>query len=346
MRVIPVRNVHQALVEGAYQLEQFGVENDSRNGPVKVLPIPLTTLYMAPTERVLFHPERDANPFFHLFESLWMLAGRNDVAFPKFFNSRFDQFSDDGVTFNAAYGYRWRRHFGRDQLDDIIRNLEANPQCRRQVLTMWDPQGDLGSDSRDVPCNTQAFFQVDADGRLQMMIVNRSNDLIWGAYGANAVHMSFLLEYMASALGRDVGVYYQTSFNTHFYTETHGALVKQLADKAPMPPQQHTDPYSAGRVSSVPLMNIPKNRWDRELQTFMSLPLTEELLDYSPYETTFVDPFFQNVALPLLRAYVAFKSNSPTRFQDAQRFVGQCAAQDWMLACSEWLQRREARANS
>ena len=26
----------------------------------------------------------------------------------------------DGKTFNAAYGYRWRKHFGRDQLDEVI----------------------------------------------------------------------------------------------------------------------------------------------------------------------------------------------------------------------------------
>ena len=343
MRVIPVRNVHQALPEGCYQLETFGHETTSRNGPVKVMPIPMTTLYMRPTERVLFHPERDANPFFHLFESLWMLAGRNDVAFPKFFNSKFDSYSDDGETFNAAYGHRWRQHFGRDQLRLIIDALDQNPDCRRQVLAMWDGRHDLGLQSKDLPCNTQAYFQVDMDGKLQMMVTNRSNDLIWGAYGANAVHFSFLLEYMALSLGREVGVYYQTSFNTHYYTETHGTLVKQLALKAPQPPQQHSDPYSEGRVApTVPLMSIPRGRWDRELDTFMRLQFST---DYDPFrKDEFVDPFFQHVALPLYRAYVAFKSKSPTRFEEAQRFVGQCAAQDWMVACSEWLQRREARA--
>lgn len=341
MRVIPIRNVHQALPEGAYQLEKFGVETPSRNGPVKVLPIPLTTLYMRPTERVLFHPERDANPFFHFFESLWMLAGRNDVEYPLQFNSQFAAYSDDGTTYNAAYGHRWRQHFGRDQLDMIIRALDANPNCRRQVLTMWDGRHDLGLDSKDLPCNTQAYFQVDVDGKLQMMVTNRSNDLIWGAYGANAVHMSFLLEFVALSVGRKVGCYYQTSFNTHYYVETHGDLVKQLAAKAPQPPQQHTDPYSDGRVSNdVPLMSIPRGRWQRELDTFMRLRIGGEI------DGTFVDPFFSTVALPLLRAYDAFKSKSATRFADAYRHLGQCAASDWALACAEWLQRREAKVTA
>lgn len=337
MRTIVIRNVHQALVEGAYQLREFGQESPSRNGPVKVLPVPLTTVYMRPTERVLFHPERDANPFFHLFEALWMLAGRNDVEFVSWFNSGMVNYSDDGETFNAAYGHRWRQHFGTDQLDQIIRALDANPSCRRQVLGMWDVRRDLGNQGKDLPCNTQAYFQVDLDGKLQMMVTNRSNDLIWGAYGANAVHFSFLLEYMAASLGREVGLYYQTSFNTHYYVDTHEELVQQLANKAPMPPQQYSDPYSDGAVrNTIPLMSLPKGRWDRELAVFMDRGADGE----------YDDPFFAHVAVPLYRAYTAFKTKDPDRFERAFREVGQCAAQDWMIACKEWLQRRQARCAS
>jgi len=334
MRTIVIRNVHQALAEGAYQLLNFGVEASSRNGPVKVMPVPLTTAYLRPQERVLFHPERDANPFFHLFEALWMLHGDNDVAFPKMFNSKFDAYSDDGVTFNAAYGHRWRKHFGRDQLKLIIDALDKDPTCRRQVLGMWDPRHDLGLQSKDLPCNTQAYFQVDMDGKLQMMVTNRSNDLIWGAYGANAVHFSFLQEYVAQSLGREMGIYYQVSFNTHYYVDTHSQLVQALADKAPQPPQQYTCPYSSGAVSvTVPLMSLPRGRWDRELDTFMKLR----------DKVSYTDPFFQHVAVPLYRAYMAFKSTRATRFEEAYREIGQCAAQDWMVACKEWMTRRELR---
>jgi len=334
MRTIVVRNVHQALPEGCFQLLNFGVETASRNGPVKVLPVPLTTAYMRPTERVIFHPERDANPFFHLFESLWMLHGDNDVEFVSFFNSGMHNYSDDSQTFNAAYGNRWRRHFGTDQLDVIIKALDANPECRRQVLGMWDPRHDLGLQSRDLPCNTQAYFQVDLDGKLQMMVTNRSNDLIWGAYGANAVHFSFLQEYIALGLGREVGMYYQTSFNTHFYTEPHQKLVETLADKAPQPPEQYTCPYSTGDIGNiVPLMSIPRGRWDRELDTFFLLRDAG----------TYVDPFFTQVAVPLYLAYGAFKSKTPDRFDRAFQHVGQCASHDWAIACQEWLLRRQAK---
>ncbi len=333
MRTIVVRNVHQALPEGCWQLKEFGVLDDSRNGPVKVLPVPLTTIYLRPEERVMFHPERDANPFFHFFESLWMLAGRNDVEFLTFFNSGMVNYSDDGETFNAAYGHRWRNHFGGDQLRVIIRALSADPACRRQVLGMWDPRHDLGLETKDAPCNTQAYFQVDLDGKLQMMVTNRSNDLIWGAYGANAVHFSFLQEYVASSLKREVGLYYQTSFNTHYYLEPHQELVEKLADKAAMPPaSEERCPYSREQIqNTVPLMSIQPGRWNRELDTFMKMFDTVE----------YVDPFFQHVAVPMYQAYIAFKSPSPTRIDDALQYVGGCAAQDWMIACKEWLVRRK-----
>ena len=79
MRIIEARNVHSALPSAIQMLLTSGVQRDSRNGPVLMMPDVVTTEYAKPEERVLFWPERDANPFLHLYESLWMLAGRNDI---------------------------------------------------------------------------------------------------------------------------------------------------------------------------------------------------------------------------------------------------------------------------
>jgi hypothetical protein len=150
LTTINVRNVHQALTEGCYQMRLEGIRRQSRNGLVDVLPGPCITTYKYPVERVLFYPERDANPFFHLMESLWMLAGRNDVQWINEFNSTIHQFSDNGKTFNGAYGFRWRDMFGHDQLHKVILALRNDPTCRRQVIGMWDPRSDLGAETRDV----------------------------------------------------------------------------------------------------------------------------------------------------------------------------------------------------
>lgn len=143
------------------------VETGSRNGPVLIVPEPVLVTYAHPRERVLFNTARDANPFFHLFESLWMLAGRNDVAPLKYYVHDIDQFSDDGETFHGAYGHRWRHSERRqwntggdclatplDQLDEIVQELREEPGSRRVVLQMWDVDQDLGVSvkTKDKPC--------------------------------------------------------------------------------------------------------------------------------------------------------------------------------------------------
>lgn len=331
MIVIDVRNVHQALPEGCRLLTNHGQERPSRNGRVLVAPCPVTTLYRCPQERVLFWPERDANPFFHLLESLWMLGGRDDVAWLAAILPRMAEFSDDGARFNAAYGHRWRRHFGRDQLKEVAAALQASPDCRRQVIGIWDPRHDLGLKSKDLPCNTQVMVQLSADGHLDVMVTNRSNDAIWGAYGANAVQFSMLQEYLAARVGVPVGHYWQVSMNTHCY-EAHWPMMRALASQAPEPPGSHSDPYTSGRCQGATVVNIKPDRWDRELDTFLKLGAA----------TTYVDPFFENVAKPMLEAHLALREKqNPARFSAARAHLNRVLAPDWQLAGLEWVARRE-----
>jgi hypothetical protein len=200
---IEARNVHAALPEALQIITTHAERDNSRNGPVYVAPFPVNTCYRRPTERVIFWGDRDANPFFHFMEALWMLCGRNDVAFPAAYARQIKEYSDDGLTFWGAYGNRWRYWFSFDQLNWAIRRLRANPEDRRVVIAMWDggldPQK-VNDGGKDVPCNTQIFLSArrkmaETDIRvLDMQVCCRSNDILWGAYGANAVHFSMLQE--------------------------------------------------------------------------------------------------------------------------------------------------------
>src|SRR3972149_7679584 len=84
MQTILARNVNQALTIAlrVARDESLMKRRDSRNGPVVQFHSPVGTSYSDPEERVLTWAWRDANPFFHLLESVWMLAGRADVGFP------------------------------------------------------------------------------------------------------------------------------------------------------------------------------------------------------------------------------------------------------------------------
>lgn len=337
MLVIEARNVQEAVCHGAYFLEQSGVRSPSRYGDVIVYPTPVTTLYRNPTERVIFHAQRDAHPIFHLMESLWMLSGRNDVEFPAYFVKRMASFSDDGVSFHAAYGHRWRNRWAFDQLGEAAALLRNKPLSRRAVVCMWNPQDDLHTheEIKDIPCNLIATFQKNAaTDALDMTVFCRSNDMVWGAYGANAVHLSVLHEYLAGIARMNVGVYYQISNNFHAYDNTFDK-VRDLSKFPINGWMNYVCPYERHQVQPYPMVHDPV-LWDADLGYFMLDPT-------APRE--YANPFFHEVARPLYMAHSDYKDKSnPERFAYAREWVKDCKATDWQLATNEWLDRREMEA--
>ena len=335
MKVISARNVNDALIKGLSALSEEGVDRDSRNGPVRVFPGPVTTYYEKPKERVIFFPERDANPYFHFMESLWMVAGRNDVAWITEFSSNIANYSDDGVSFHGGYGTRWRAWFddiadhgsygGIDQLSIIAEILQDNPDDRRVVLQMWSVEDDLGRDGKDFPCNLIATFRINPYGKLDMTVFNRSNDMIWGAYGANAVHFSVLQEVMAAWVGVPVGSYWQVSTNFHSYHNTlekHGSARLHIV---------HNDPYALKEVEPFSIVNTDIETWMQDLDMFMQVG---EAIGYR-------DRFFKRVALPMLKSWRSWKNRENPNFRsDALRWAYDIEATDWRRACVEWLERR------
>lgn len=334
MKVINVRNVHQALPDGLDLLRRSGVRRKSRNGPVLVHDGPVTTCYQRPTERVVFWPTRDANPFFHLVEAVWMLAGQRDVATLKPYVARMADYSDDGQTLHGAYGHRWRSHFGVDQLLSIVKRLKDNREDRRAVLSMWDPPFDLTRDGKDLPCNTHAYFSVNHREELDMTVCCRSNDIIWGAYGANAVHFSVLQEVMAAGVGVQVGRYWQVSNNYHAYLDTF-SKVEQLADEA-ADPLRHPfiwDPYELGDVVAMPLVDTNMKEWLEDAQLFFQGGVTIGLRN----------KFFRRVLVPMTMAHLAYRRRDDAgRYEAARSIINeQCLATDWRRASLEWIDRRQ-----
>lgn len=342
MHVIQARNVNDAYAAALRYLQQYGTLEDSRNGPVLVAPGPVTTVYVKPCERVLFSPLRNANPFFHFFEALWMLAGRNDIAFPVQFNKRFVEYSDDGVTQPAAYGHRWRTHFNYDQLQMLATELKRDPNTRRAVLAMWDATpvieqiprryiagaGDLhrsAKGTKDTPCNTHAYFDV-RGGLLNMTVCCRSNDIVWGAYGANAVHFSMLQEYMAAWVGVPVGVYRQMSNNFHLYTSVVPmAKIEELAEDA-----AHYNFYRTGAVEPMPMVQVSVDKFDSSLHRLFAY------VEDGGIPPVYTEPLFQQVAHPMRLAWQAHKHRD---YNNALRHAGSIPAADWRVGCMAWLQR-------
>lgn len=358
---IEARNVQQAIPKALQALRDVGEPRTTRNGDAIVVRGVFATEYHRPCERVLFYDKRDANPFFHLYEGLWMIAGRNDVAGPARILKSFAQFSDNGETFHGAYGYRWRKHFktdlritssgGRDiegitgksldQVDTIIRLLGDNPDDRRCVLQMWDSTIDLGQKGKDFPCNLTATFHRAADGSLDLTVYNRSNDMVWGAYGANAVHFSMLQEYMARRIGCEVGIYTQVSSNMHAYTATLPKL-SYLTGLGPMETAA-LDPYFHQAV--IPIA-MPSEGLDETITRLLTLTDSDDLWTIEPTAD------WETMVWATLRAHEMYRNGdkAPEAAEDAAHFLQQfrdtIPTWDFIQAAWEWMRRRGASAAS
>lgn len=329
MHSVTAQNPDQALQLGIALLNQFGEYESSRGGTVLVMPTPVATVFTTPQHRVSFSVERDANPFFHLYEALWMLGGRNDLESMTRYVARFKEFSDDGTTLHGAYGYRWRTWFGYDQLSSIVDELAANPNSRRAVLAMWDGQHDLEramSGGKDVPCNTQVYFRIRQD-KLDMTVTCRSNDMVWGAYGANVVHFSMLQEYVAQAVGVGIGIYYQMSNNFHAYIERPD--VAKIFEAAKFATPTHYRGLPLNILERATLVH----EFDAELAGF----LDGEFTAMRPPRSLFL----RELALPMRTAHAFYKHGDFVKSKLA--LAGPTYRYDWAQAGLAWLARREDR---
>lgn len=114
-------------------------------------------------------------------ETAWQLMGTKDPTFivskaPKLWS----KFIEDGEL-KTAYGWRWRKAFGRDQLALAIDELMNNPTNRQLFISAWDPSSDgLGGEQpKNIPCPvgfTVSRFRDD----LHMSVFIRSSDVFVG----------------------------------------------------------------------------------------------------------------------------------------------------------------------
>lgn len=303
-------------------LKENGIRQESRNGPVLAAPGPVMLTYDQPDQRILWCEHRDANPFFHLMESLWMLAGRDDARYVEQFNSRMGEYAEPDGYIHGAYGARWRWKLQMDQLKEIINLLRQNPSDRRIVLQMWDTNRDLGTGYRDVPCNTHAYFRV-LGGALEMTVCNRSNDLLWGACGANVVHFSILQEFIASSAGLAIGPYHQFTNNLHLYTDVQ--MVQEMLENPELI-------AAKGEYSSQ--LSFPLLQNSSYAANFLyELPRFLER-DYS----NLTQPFLFEVAMPMQEYYLQRKAGGdPFSLLDDMPYC------DWREAALRWRARREQR---
>lgn len=319
--MVTARNVNEALRDGLWLLRSVGKVADSRNGRVLRAPSPVATTYQVPEEKVLFWNRRDANPFFHVMETIWMLAGRDDLAWIEQFNSGMRNYAEDEGYIHGAYGFRWRRLF-QDQVVGVIDLLRKDRNTRRAVIQMWSADEDLGKNKKDLPCNTTIYFSVQ-DARLCMTVCCRSNDIIWGAYGANAVHFAFLHEFISGAVGIPMGEYVQFSNDYHMYLDQgQGSNLIEC----PISDDRYCNPGVF--VFSQAARHYPI--YDHSMSTEQNLLSFEAFT--ADHTRSYSHHFLDSIAKPMALWYLSRK-------EDNENLLLDMPETDWKIAALEWRDR-------
>jgi len=182
-------------------------------------------------------------------EQIWFISGaRKPADFLRDFTKIWDSFTNPADVVTVAYGYRWRKHFGRDQLGLLVDLLKKDPSSRHGVIVTWDPAQDgLGGIKKaNVPCPYTFTVNI-IDGRLHLHNMVRSNDMVLG-FPSDVAGFALLQCILAQKLGVGVGVYSHSISNAHVYDNQLEAVQELL---------RRTNDHPPIRVI------LPKNTYDR-----------------------------------------------------------------------------------
>lgn len=168
----------------------------------------------------------------------------------------------DSRTIGQRYGAVVKKH---DITNKILKQLEANPWNRRNIISLWDYDAFEETDGL-LPCAFQTMFdvrRVDGEIYLDATLTQRSNDMLV-AHHINAMQYVALQMMIAKHFGWKVGKFFYFINNLHIY-DNQFEQAEELIRREPSDCQPHL------------VLNVPDgtNFFDIKPEDF-------ELVDYDP----------------------------------------------------------------
>ena len=321
---------------------------------------PAVNIWSEPDKMVMTTPGRKANPFFTLFEALWIVGGRSDSESVCYYNKQLAQFLDgDYKEFHAPYGCRIRRwginkehiksmlkideeqlhteQVQHDQFADCYELLKRDPDTRQAVISLWIPPFDYSKTiTNDRPCNDMIFFKA-RNGRLNMTVINRSNDLILGLYSVNVAQFTLLQRVLASCLGLKLGHYYHHSDSLHIYTDKREVIESVLNARYNFDVYNYVKPYDLSKEF------LSLKEFDEQLKIFFELEQafrTEIVTNDSLRTASKLKSRFLHGALCICESYILHKKKNYDESLSRLEKAYIDGLHDHVIACFEFLMRK------
>ena len=173
-------------------------------------------------------------------EQIWFIMGSNNPDdFVNKFTKIWEDFTEEDGTIPAAYGYRWRHAFGRDQLGLLVEHLQGKPGSRHGVVVTWDPREDgLGNPKgkKNVPCPYTWTANI-IGNKLHVHSIVRSNDMMLGC-PHDVAGFALLQAILAGKLGVQPGKLTHSISNAHIY-DIHYQQAWELVERENNHPAVH-----------------------------------------------------------------------------------------------------------
>jgi thymidylate synthase len=173
-----------------------------------------------------------------VYELLWFLRGDTNV---RYLNEHgvtiWDEWADENGDLGRVYGAQWRDWRGPnnvhvDQIQNLIAEIESNPQSRRLIVSAWNP-AEINKMALP-PCHLLFQFYVQ-DGELSCQLYQRSADLFLGV-PFNIASYSLLTMMLAQVVGLKPGDFVHTFGDLHLYKNHLEQTRQQLSrDYRPLP---------------------------------------------------------------------------------------------------------------
>lgn len=149
-----------------------------------------------------------------------------------------NRFGREPGDLGPVYGYLWRSFGGDypetngvDQIANLIREIETNPNSRRLIVTGWDPRQANNVDLP--PCHTLFQFKVESERVLHCQLYQRSADAFLGV-PFNISSYALLMHLIGHVSNLEVGEFIYTLGDYHIYSN-HLEQVEQLLAREPLP---------------------------------------------------------------------------------------------------------------
>jgi thymidylate synthase len=177
-------------------------------------------------------------------ELLWFLRGETNIRYLKENGvSIWDEWADENGDLGPVYGAQWRSWPARDggtidQIKNLLRELDRNPDSRRLIVTAWNP-ADIGRMALP-PCHCLFQFYV-AEGRLSCQLYQRSADIFLGV-PFNIASYALLTMMVAQVAGLKPGEFVHTFGDAHLYLNHVEQAHLQLSRSPRALPTMKIDP--------------------------------------------------------------------------------------------------------